>query len=45
MAFSISLWISVAIFIDIIIMEKKLCYKTQSVFSALLNEMLEVDQL
>ena len=44
MTFSI-LWISVAIFIDIIIMEKKLCYKTQPVFSALRNEMLEVDQL
>ena len=34
-----------AIFIDIIILEKKLCYKMQPLFSALHNEMLEVDQL
>ena len=33
-----------AIFIDIIL-EKKLCYKTQPVFRALRNKMLEVDQL
>ena len=34
-----------AIFLDIIILEKKLCYKMQPVFSALRNEMFEVDQL
>ena len=34
-----------AIFIDIIILEKKLCYKMQPVFSVLRNEMLEVDHV
>ena len=36
---------SMTIFIEIIILEKKVCYKMQPIFSALRTEMLEVDQL